>query len=134
MTPNASWDRSHGHRGVWWSEVNPLLWTRDRNTTPRQDHHPQIGPSHPTGQDPLPSPLDWTHHPHPCGQHPPPPIHTGTAVNGPEVRILLECILVFLFFLHNQVKHNLQKSLQYCFSEKPTTNIRMVHCNNRGMY
>ena len=72
-TPNASLDRSHGHRGDDGGQ---------RSTNSLRDRITHL--SHP-----------WTTT-HPPWTTPPPPIiiHTGTTVNGRAVRILLECILV----------------------------------------
>ena len=104
VTPNASCDRSHGHRRggdlTWGEEVmaRGRSWSGGMSTplTPPPGHH-----HHRPDTNTTPTlPQDTTTTPGYC---PPPPhttarIYTGTTVNRRGwIRILLECILVFCF-------------------------------------
>ena len=99
VTPNASWDRSHGQgevvlSGGEWTTPPPL----------GQHHHPWPTPPTP-GQNHPPPP--WTTPP-PPGQHSPPQQH----IYGWAVCILLECILVHSMFEddgHKKVNCNMCK-------------------------
>ena len=82
VTPNVSWDMSHGHRGG--GRWMPPSLLRSGHLPPAQTWPP-----------PAPSSKGhWPDHLRPCSDLTTPNQHTGTTVNGRAVRILLVCILV----------------------------------------
>ena len=87
VTPNGSWDRSHGHR---WE----VVWTStplDRTTPPdRTTRPPSLDRTTTPWTGPPPNPSPQTGPPPPN----PPPGYIQATVNGWAVRILPECIFV----------------------------------------